>query len=235
MKTQKSKETKDYPFQAVKNGESSSTMLAPLGDVVRKLLTKRKMKAFELGEKIGVSATSVSKIVNGVTRPRQATFTKMCRVLCEDKAEERELVSAFAGAEVLQEDETPSSTADEQIEIERAERYLEIKAQSIGFKRSVARELDKAGIPYQQDYCEGIYVTDFLVEQEGRRIALECKFNTQRDFEKTLRIAGILKEKLECNFALVIVPYTREEALALADSKVEVLAVSQLRNHLTAN
>lgn len=182
-------------------------MPAPLGDVVRKLLTKRQMKAFELGEQIGVSATSVSKIVNGVTRPRQATFTRMCKVLCETKAEERELVSAFSGAEILQEDDSPESPDDIQADIEAAERYLEIKAQSIGFRRAVARELDKLGISYQEEYCEGIYVTDFLIKLHGRRIALECKFNTQRNFEKTLRIARILKDKLNCDETHVVVPY----------------------------
>ncbi|GHC12017.1 helix-turn-helix domain-containing protein [Cerasicoccus arenae] len=208
-------------------------MPVPLGDIIRKLLTKRQMKAFELGEQIGVSATSVSKIVNGVTRPRQATFSRMCKVLCETKAEERELVTAFAGAEVLQEDDSPQSPDDIKALLEADERYLEVKAQSIGFRRAIARELDKAGIAYQEEYCEGIYVTDFLVEHQGRRIALECKFNTQRNFDKTLRIAGVLRKQLNCDHALVVVPYVDDAVSECEVQKVEIATPNELHILLT--
>ncbi|MBK1857780.1 helix-turn-helix transcriptional regulator [Cerasicoccus arenae] len=191
------------------------------------------MKAFELGEQIGVSATSVSKIVNGVTRPRQATFSRMCKVLCETKAEERELVTAFAGAEVLQEDDSPQSPDDIKALLEADERYLEVKAQSIGFRRAIARELDKAGIAYQEEYCEGIYVTDFLVEHQGRRIALECKFNTQRNFDKTLRIAGVLRKQLNCDHALVVVPYVDDAVSECEVQKVEIATPNELHILLT--
>jgi transcriptional regulator with XRE-family HTH domain len=178
------------------------------------LLRLRGLKAYELGKKIGVSATSISKIMNGASRPRQNTFTRMCKVLCTTKDEEQKLVSAFAGSEQLIEDNEPSNnpSAEKELLSLRAEQFLERKTQAILFKRSVARELDKAGIAYQQDYCEGIYSTDFLIEKDGKRIALECKANAGRDPEKTLAMAELLKEGLGCERVVIVVPYHEEGA-----------------------
>ncbi len=176
-----------------------------LGDTIKQLLKLRGMKAYELGETIGLSATSISKIMNGVSRPRQNTFTRMCQALCKTKDEERKLVSAFAGTELL--DEEPDQalpSADKEILRLRAEQFMERKTQSIQFKRSVARELDKAGIEYLQDYCEGIYSTDFLIEKNGKRIALECKANVERDIERAVVTAALLRERLSCDYVITV-------------------------------
>lgn len=180
-----------------------------LGDTIRSLLAKWQMKACELAKKIEISATSISKIMNGVSRPRQNSFTRMCEVLCETKEEERRLVSAFAGTELFDEEkEKPTDDAmGREILRLRAEQFLERKTQSIQFKRSVARELDKAGITYQQDYCEGPYSTDFLIEKDGQRIALECKANVDRNTEKTLMIENMLCEKLDLKYCYIVVPF----------------------------
>ena len=181
-----------------------------LGDTIRSLLAKRQMKACELAKKIEISATSISKIMNGVSRPRQNSFTRMCEALCETKEEERRLVSAFAGTELLEEepDQALPSLNKEILRL-RTEQFLERKTQSIQFKRSVARELDKAGITYQQDYCEGPYSTDFLIEKDGKRIALECKSNVGRDYEKTVAQAELICEKFQCQ-TCVVVPYIQD-------------------------
>ena len=183
-----------------------------LGDTIKSLLKVHRMKAYELGEEIGLSPTSVSKIMNGVTRPRQNTFTRMCQALCKTKEEERRLVAAFAGTEFL--DEEPDQalpSAEKEILRLRAEQFLERKTQSIQFKRSVARELDQAGVEYQQDYCEGIYSTDFLIEKDGKRVAVECKANVGRDLEKTIAMTELLKEGLRCERVLIVVPYHDNE------------------------
>ena len=171
-----------------------------LGKTIKTLLKVRGLKAYELGEAIGLSPTSVSKIINGVTRPRQNTFTRMYQALCKTKDEEPDQA-------------LPSS--DKVILLLRAEQFLERKTQSIQFKRSVARELDKAGIEYKQDYCEGIYSTDFLIERDGKRIALECKANVGRDIDKTLAMAELLKAGLKCQRVVIVVPY-REEGIGSA-------------------
>ena len=187
-----------------------------LGKTIKALLKVRGMKAYELGEEIGLSPTSISKIMNGVSRPRQNTFTRMCQALCKSKEEERRLVAAYAGTEFLEEEpDQPLPSAEKEILRLRAEQFLERKTQSIQFKRSVARELDKAGIEYKQDYCEGIYSTDFLIERDGKRIALECKANVGRDIDKTLAMAELLKAGLKCQRVVIVVPY-REEGIGSA-------------------
>ena len=203
---------------------------SPLGSTIKTLLLARGLKAYELGEAIGLSATSVSKIMNGVSRPRQNTFTRMCQELCTTKDEEQRLVSAFAGTELLQEEAAPygkQRNAEQEVLRMRAEQFLERKTQSIQFKRSVARELDKAGIAYQQDYCQGPYSTDFLIEHNGQRIALECKSNVGRDLEKTQMICQTLKEAFGCEQVVIVVPFSEDE------SAVNFVAVSELVETLT--
>ena len=206
----------------------------PLGDAIRSLLKTRGLKAFQLGEQIGLSPTSVSKIMNGATRPRQNTFSRMCAVLCENKEDEQLLVSAFAGSESLQvEDEDPApygkqvepSAPEKEILRLRAEQFLERKTQSIQFKRSVARELDKAGIPYQQDYCDGPASTDFLIEHQGKRIALECKSNLGRDIEKTEATCELLAEQLKASVQIVV-PYV--DYTSAAATHLNIIALNEL-------
>ena len=182
------------------------------GDAVRQPIEAQKASGLQLTESIGITPTSVSKIMNGVTRPRQNTFTRMCQALCKTKEEERRLVAAFTGTEFLDEEpDQPLPSAEKEILRLRAEQFLERKTQSIQFKRSVARELEKAGVEYQQDFCEGIYSTDFLIEKDGGRIALECKANVGRDLEKTFAMSELLKEGLRCERVLIVVPYHDNE------------------------
>jgi len=205
-----------------------------LGPVMKRLLKARSMKAYELGEQIGLSPTSISKIMNGISRPRQNTFTRMCQALCASKHDEYQLVQAFTGAETLEEEQEaahhrPQSEPEQEILRLRAEQFLERKTQSIQFKRSVARELDKAGIAYQQDYCQGPYSTDFLIEHNGQRIALECKSNIGRDLEKTEAICALIQEQLNCSQVRIVLPYLEDDAVT------DAVAVSEIGQLLQSN
>ena len=137
---------------------------------MRQLMEAKKVSGLKLAESIGITPTSVSRILNGQSRPRQNTFTRMCQTLCGNKEEEQKLVAAFAGTELMSEEHDralPSS--EKEILRLRTEQFVERKTQSIQFKRSVSRELDKLGLSYEQDYCEGIYSTDFLIEKDGKK------------------------------------------------------------------
>ena len=182
-----------------------------LGIVIKKLIRSQGLTGQEVASLIGITPPNLSQIINGHAKPRQGTFSNLCKVLGNNKNDEKLLVDAF----IRLKEGTPEAVpldpeAYQRSEIERAERFLEVKAQSIAFKRSVARELDKASISYQQDHCERIYVTDFLIEHDGKRIALECKFNVQRDLSKAITIAGLLKEGLNCDIVYIVVPYLGE-------------------------
>ena len=196
-------------------------------------MKQRGLKAFELGEKIALSPTSISKIINGVTRPRQNTFTRMCQVLCETKDEERRLVTAFAGTELLDEElDEASAASNKEILRLRAEQFIERKTQAIAFKRSVARELDKIGMDYEADHYEGIYSTDFLIQKEGKRLALECKANVGRDIDRSIATCEVIQENLRCE-VIVVVPFVDAVCGEAQKKGMKVAALNELAELIT--
>ena len=201
----------------------------PLGGLIRALLAARGLKAFELAEKVGISKQSISKIMTGLKRPRQTTFTKICEVLVSTPEEERALVQAYLNSKALKKDRAaPLNPAMEAATLRRrAEQFLAQKTQSIQLKRRVAQILDQAAIPYQEDYCEGNYATDFLIEKDGQRIALECKANIGRDLEKTVTMAELLKEQLPIETVLCVVPQATEK-LPDAAAGLNIVELSEL-------
>ena len=198
---------------------------------MRQPIEAKKASGLQLTESIGITPTSVSQILNGQSRPRQFTLTRIMKRPCETKEQERHLVAAFAGTELLDEEsDQVLPSAEKKILRLRAEQFLERKTQSIQFKRSVARELDKAGITYQQDYCEGIYSTDFLIEQDRRRIALECKANVDGDIKKTIAQAELIGDKLQCQ-VWVVTPFIDGVRKIRSTGGVKLFAVSELLNY----
>lgn len=188
-----------------------------LGETIRILMGRRKLTGAQLAEDIGLSATSVSRIITGHSKPKQVTLTRLMKRLCASPDDEQMLLRAFSGlkAPAMEEpvSDDPRNTLEER---ERVERWLEARTQAITFKDAVARELDKAGITYRRDVCEGIASADFLIEHGSRRIAIECKFNVSRDFDKTVGIARLLCELLRCARAVIVVPFVG----SFADSTV---------------
>ena len=202
---------------------------------MRQPMEAKKASSLQLTESIGITPTSVSQILNGVTRPRQNTFTRMCQALCKTKEEERRLVTAFVGTELLDEEPGRSSpSAEKEILRLRAEQFLERKTQAIQFKRSVSQELDKVGITYKQDFCEGIYSTDFLVELAAKRVALECKVNVERDIEKTLMQAELIGKKFNCQ-VIIVAPYIHEINEMTSTGGVKLFPLSELTKNLGAD
>jgi len=192
-----------------------------LGETIKDLLGKKGLKAYQLAEKTGTSATSISKIMNGVTRPRQNTFTLMCKVLCEDNADTQRLVSAFAGAELSlpeSEENVLTKNAEREVLRLRAEQFLERKAESVQFKRMIEREFQEKKIPFKRDYCKDYVVADFLIEIGNNKVAVECKSNVLRDFDKTAMISELLKEKLELTAIYIVMPFKKPPPDELPES-----------------
>ena len=204
------------------------------GDTLRHLMELKGVTGVQLSAETGLTTTSISRLLNGQTRPRQVTLTRLMKYLCETKAEEQSLLRAYSGLETLPEEAVLDDEKNAQEERARALRYLEMKSQSIAFKRSVARELEKAGLTYKQDYAEGVFVTDFLIEQDGQRVALECKFNVHRDFEKTGTIAELLKENLKIDSVLIVVPYGMD-SVTKESSGLTIVELSELAEFFGAN
>ncbi len=203
------------------------------GDVVRGLMEKKAISGVQLAADIGISTTSVSKLLKGHSKPRQNTFTRMCQILCESKEDEQRLVSAFLGTEFMPEDSFEGKNEDSEKEVLRlrAEQFLERKTQAISFKRTVAKELDKAGIEYKTDYCEGLYSTDFLFQIGNERIALECKANVERDTKKIIAVSELLMQELDCR-VLVVTPYITGIRELSSTKGVKLFPLSELSNYL---
>jgi transcriptional regulator with XRE-family HTH domain len=190
------------------------------GDAVRHLMEAKKVSGLKLAESIGITPTSVSRILTGQSRPRQVTLTRIMRQLCQTQDEEQLLIRAYSGLESLPQEAVSDDKRNAEEEEARVKRFLEVKTQSILFKRSVAKELDKAGIDYTIDFCQGAISTDFLIERDGKRIALECRFNVQRDLERAVLTANFLKKELGCESVITVVPYDISEASPQLDDFV---------------
>jgi hypothetical protein len=199
------------------------------------------MTAVKLAKRVGISATSVSRIVRGHSQPKQVTFSLLVKRLCKNSEEQKLLLDGFLGiTRPLTEENLTSDPVNILEERERVERWLEARTQAITFKQAVGSALDVAGIVYRRDVCEGIASSDFLIETPNVRTAIECKVNVNRDFEKTIGVAVILRELLHCGRVLVVVPFMGNFAIAASSHSpnIEVLtlqaAVSLLHSEKTA-
>ncbi|KAB2912388.1 MAG: helix-turn-helix domain-containing protein [Dechloromonas sp.] len=119
----------------------------PLGEVIRTLMSRRQLTGVQLAEEVGLSATSVSRIVTGHSKPKQVTLTRLMKRLCVAPDEEQLVLRAFAGLKSqINEEPLAEDSRNAVVERERVERWLEARTQAITFKNAVARELEKAGI-----------------------------------------------------------------------------------------
>jgi len=179
-----------------------------LSEAIRIPMGRRELTGTRLATEIGLSATSVHRIITGHSKPKQVTFTRLMKRLCVSNDEEQLLLRAFTGVRIpMLEEPLADDPSNDVEERERVERWLEARTQAITFKDAGARELDKAGIAYRRDVCEGIASADFLIERGAKRIARECKFNVSRVFDKTIGIARLLCELLSCDRVFVVVPF----------------------------
>lgn len=189
-----------------------------LGDALRTLMDRRAVTGLSLAEKIDISPTSISRILNGVSRPRQGTLTKLIAALCTNPEEQQLLLSGYAGLPDVVDEEPAAAgsvAGSSPAELDRVARYLELKALSIDFRESVARRLTEAGIAYESYARNGNVVTDFLVKR-AQHIAIECKFNVNRDWERETCTAQLLRAHLPCDQVLVVVPYLNSHATQFA-------------------
>jgi hypothetical protein len=73
---------------------------------------------------------------------------------------------------------------------------------------------NETGVKYTLDYCGGINGTDYLIWKDGKRTALECKFNVQRDYEKAdkfvLSIVNLGENDEVEGFCRLRIPFKQE-------------------------
>ena len=205
-----------------------------LGDALRTLMERRDITGQTLAEKIDVSPTSISRILNGVSRPRQGTLSKLIAALCMAPEDQQLILRAYSGLPDIVEEEPASVAPTGDLpasELDRIARYLELKTLSIDFRESVARVLRDGDIDCESYARKGNVVTDFLV-RGSVRTAIECKFNVNRDWEREVGTAQLLRAHLPCDHVVIVVPYindlAKEAAKILAPRSASVVSVQDL-------
>jgi transcriptional regulator with XRE-family HTH domain len=203
------------------------------GNTVKLLLMDRGITAKELAGRINLSETSLSKIVQGVSKPRQANLTRIIEELCETPEEQQQLIAAYARIQDTLSDEAAQldQAAYDRVEEDRVHRYLQAKSQSIAFRESVSAALAETGVQFQGPHQNEDLICDFFVPGSPS-IAIECKSNPTRDWDRTITSARLFRQELPCDQVFVVVPAV--EAIPKADLKrvqaasVQIIPLSTL-------
>lgn len=167
------------------------------------------MTQVHLGKQIGLSEPALSKIVNGKVKPRPITVTKLIHVLCHTKEEYQNIIACYeGGAEKLKEiPEFLEWKPDAKDEQARAQRYLQVKAESIRFAKAVEEKLRETGLPFERDVFANDLVADFVVSGPSGKVIIECKYNVNRDWDRTVATVRLLKANFTCDRVVVVVPH----------------------------
>ena len=203
---------------------------------MRQLMETKKVSGLKLAESIGVTPTSVSRILNGQSRPRQLTLTRIMKRLCETPEEEQLIVRAYTGLLDTMPDEPEAAPRPiPEDEVERVTRYLEVKSMSVAFRSDVEAVLEKAGINYEKDFRNDPFICDFMLDLHGRRVAIDCKYNVNRDWDRTYATVKLLRENLPCDKVVIAIPYENELARK-ARAEIESMggAIVSLENLMEA-
>lgn len=203
------------------------------GDVIRLLMERRQIAGNKLASDIGISPTSVSKIVTGQSKPRQITLTRLIKRLCTNAEEEQMVIRAFTGLLDTTPDEPVSPERPlPSDEIERVTRYLEVKSMSVAFENDVEAVIKASHLRYEKDFRVDPFICDFMVSVGNRRLAVDCKYNVNRDWDRTYATVKLLLKNLPCNQVVIVIPYenglARKARTEIEGSRGRVIALADL-------
>ncbi len=207
--------------------------------IIRDLIDRRGMNQKTLAKQIGMAESSLSQILNARARPRQITITRMMQALCTTPIEEQMLIAAYDLADVpdlpLRTGSTERTIRED--ELERVMRYMEVKSMSVSFEQDVKKILSELGFPFKHQYCENPFICDFYIFGPPR-IALDCKFNVNRDWERTIATTKLIFDNLPVDEVLIVIPYENEVSKTSKGELEEhggvVVVVSALANTVRA-
>lgn len=182
--------------------------------VLRDLIGRRGLRQKDLAKRIGLAESSLSQILNARARPRQITVTRMMQALCISPEEEQLLVAAYDQAEAedlpLRPDSSERPIGEQ--ERERVRRYLEVKSMSVAFEQDVEKVLADLGLAFEHPYRQDPFICDFYLPGPPR-IALDCKFNVNRDWDRTVAAAQLFLEHLPIDKVIIVIPYENSVSL----------------------
>lgn len=193
-----------------------------LGEILRDIVDDRGLMQKALAAKINITEASLSNILNGKARPRQLTLTRLIDQLQTTPEELQRILAAYNHAEMADLPERPASPEQPipQDEIERVKRYMEVKSMSVTFQDDVEKELYRTGLYFERAHRQENIICDFLLPGPPR-IAVDCKYNLGRDWDRTVTSVKLLKEYLKPEVVLIVVPYENDTTLLEADRITE--------------
>ena len=198
---------------------------------------RRELTGAQLAQEIDLSATSISRIVTGHAKPRQLTLTRLMRRLCTNADEEQMMVRAFTGLpDILPDSPDKPILPTPADEVERVTRYLEVKAMSVSFEGDVEAVIKDTGITYKKDFRVDPFICDFLLTLAKKTVALDCKYNVNRDWDRTVTTIDLLRKNLPCSLVAVVVPYEndlcRERASEIKKAGGRIIPLPELKRAL---
>lgn len=212
--------------------------MTDLGTVIRRLIDDRGKNQKIVAKEAAISEVALSNILTGKSRPRQVNLSRLMAILCKSPEDEQVILSAYDRAEgKLPESPSQAERPVPGDEIERVTRYLEVKSMSVAFANDVESTLIEAGIDYQKEYRNDPFICDFMLVIRGLRVAIDCKYNVNRDWDRTYATAKLLRENLPCDEVVIVIPYENELARNARDDLGEaggqLVSLENLRNFLT--
>jgi transcriptional regulator with XRE-family HTH domain len=186
--------------------------------VLRDVIERRGIKQKALAKQIGISESSFSLILNAKARPRQIIVTRLMQHLSCTPEEQQAIISAYdhsEDADLILKPSSPEKPIPED-EMDRVRRYMEVKSMSVAFEQAVEKVLKDTGVIYEHPYRQDPYICDFYLPGPPS-IAIECKFNVNRDWDRTVATVRLLKDQMGCDRVLIAIPYESDLAQKTLD------------------
>lgn len=123
----------------------------------------KKASGLQLTESIGITPTSVSKILNGQSRPRQFTLTQIMKRPCETPRGEQLIVRTYTGLESLPQE----AVSDDKRNAE------EEREDFVGWLRNRERANWALEIPYEHEGEHSFYPDFVIVRKVGEDLVFD--------------------------------------------------------------
>ena len=131
------------------------------------------------------------------------------------------VIRAFTGLlDVMTDESEKASRPILQDELERVTRYLEVRSMLVAFKNDVEAVIKASNLKYETDFCADPFICDFMLKLGERKVALDCKYNVNRDWDRTYATVKLLLENMPCDEVIIVIPY-ENELVRKARSEIE--------------
>ena len=157
-------------------------MQNPFTEKLQSLLGKTNTAQITLAQGIGKSNASISKILNGKAVPTSETYCHIRDFLKLNDKDEEELDRAYILLHTPDIGKTKALSYKaplKYIQGEDNDSYQYLDANKVLLRRHVEAILQDLDIHFDSNHVEGSIASDFLINHQGKRIALICSRHAQ--------------------------------------------------------